>query len=503
MQALYNAQRLYDECKGREAELEQQLVVALEAPGRGNPDAVLSIEQQLEGCRATIAEALIVVDYFRQKGEQAIQSDLYRLVYHSRHPSGTTPHTKDEMMSLATRWSESNAKRSVTGIWMSTGMTHFGILEGPHAEVTGIFNVVKRDVRHVDCTLLSCGKVEAREYVFGLKLHIVEDELIAAVLEKAQDDIVFATRFAPPVARDVVAKGGDPEGIVADIRPEAIAVAVLLDSLCGAQHSAASYAAATKSIEAIVDANGGTVTEGFGEVLLCVFPITHGTQAITAAKAIGEAVMFSIVAVATGSMSMVAAPHCWALGGALMDAKALVFLAEADRRSLIVTEKAMDRCSKAHHKFLNITIDAKVYYTLQSIGDARLGLGQDAETDDPEVPQYSGLTAVITEGSNVTQYRTMTHQEHQDKLRGDAVVRGALTKNTALDYFRSLDPGNVGWVSKEAVKKWLLSGSGPYQLFEEYEMKGIVNWMAKHNAIGNQFLNFEEFSMLCLKLEQR
>jgi hypothetical protein len=297
-------------------------------------------------------------------------------------------------------------------------------------------------------------------------------------------------------------RGGDAEGIVPDHRLESIAVAILLDALVGAHHSAQSYKDATKTIEDLVYPQLGVVVERFGEVLVVVFPWPQATQAFTCTKAILEQVPHSIAAIATGSCTFVSAPYCWAFGTAIVGAKELLYVAERERRRLVVTEAASDRCSKAHHRFLNITVDAHAYFTLQSLGDGRLGREDDPTEGDIPIPSV-GMTPVIVPTSNVTTFRQMTHAELVARGQHAAVVRGALTKGKVQDYYRQMDPANAGCVSKDAVVLLIKSSSSPYQLFEPYEETQLRTWLSKQNAMGAKLLNFDEFSSLCHRMEQR
>lgn len=502
MEALFAAQRQLDHWKGQEAILEEQLVVLLEEDDANSKAKVVEVEAAIEDAQSRIAEAFAVVEYFNAKGLRAANTDLYRLVFHSRLPAGAPQWSAEEWMSLAMKWSEKNAAKGVTGILMTTGIVHFGVFEGTQAAVQEVFHAVSADTRHHDCTMLSLGKVEGRDYIFGLKLHIISDDIIATVLRRAQSDIIVSSSFAPQVARDVVVRGGDAEGMVPDHRPESVAVAVLLDALVGTQYPAQTYKDANKTIEGIVQPHGGVVVERFGEVMVIVFPWAQATQAVTCTKAVVEQVPHSIASIATGSCTFVSAPYCWALGTALVEAKELVYVAERERRQLIITEAAADRCSKAHHRFLHISVDARAFYTLQSLGEGRLGLEDDPTEQDVVCPSI-GMTPVIVPTSNVTTFRPMTHAELIERSQSAAVVRGALTKEKILEYFRQLDPGNAGWVGKDAVLHWIASGCSPYQLFEPHETKQLQSWLAKQNAIGSKLLNFDEFASLCRRMEQR
>lgn len=501
MDALFGAQRQYDEWKVREAELEEQLLVLLGAAAV-DKSAVADVEDAIEEARTRIVEAMAVVEFFAAKGLRAANTDLYRLVMHSRLPPNVPLWSEEEWMAHIMMWSEQNSKRGITGILMTTGVVHFCVFEGTQSAVQELFHAVEKDARHKDCTMLSLGKVEHRDYVFGLKLHMITDTIMATVLQRAQTDIILSSSFAPQVARDVVVRGGDAEGIVPDHRVETIAVAFLLDALVGAHHSAASYKDATKAIEDIVQPQLGVVVERFGEVMVVVFPSPQATQAFTCTKTILEVVPHSIAAIATGSCTFVSAPYCWAFGTAIIGAKDLLYVAERERRRLIVTEAASDRCSKAHHRFLSITVDAHAYLTLQSLGDGRLGLEDDPTEGDIPIPAV-GMTPVIVPTSNVTTFRHMTHAELREKGQASAVVRGALTKSKVQEYYRQLDPANAGWVSKETVVQWIKASGSPYQLFEPYEETQLRTWLSKQNAMGAKLLNFDEFTSLCHRMEQR
>ncbi|CUI15264.1 Hypothetical protein, putative, partial [Bodo saltans] len=430
--------------------------------------AIAAVENEIEEARARMVEALAVVDMKVRFPEARRLWLNIRLVMHSRLPAECPRWSEEEWMAHIMKWSEDNSRRGITGILMTTGVVHFCVFEGAQSAVQELFLKVSKDATHKDCTMLSLGKIETRDYVFGLKLHYITDDIMATVLQRAQTDIILSSSFAPQVARDVVVRGGDAEGIVPDHRPESIAVAVLLDALVGAHHSAQSYKAATTMIEDIVYPQLGVVVERFGEAMVIVFPWPQATQAFTCTKMILEQVPHSIAAIATGSCTFVSAPYCWAFGTAIINAKDLLYIAQRERRRLIVTEAASDRCSKAHHRFLSITVDAHVYFTLQSLAEGRLGLEDDPTEGDIVIPAV-GMTPVIVPTSNVTTFRHMTHAELVEKSQAAAVVRGALTKEKIQEYYRQLDPANAGWVGKDTVVRWIKSGNSPYQLFEPHE----------------------------------
>lgn len=501
---LRKAQEAEQKCEQALLEaLERSTEASLQGTGTQRSDEVVQCEAALEAARAESFDALTVLQYYQQKGQQADTTELWRLVFHSR--AVKAPIDEEELLSAVSRWSDANAAKDITGLMIATQQhgAMFTVLEGPREAITTVYRErISRSSRHSHCTQLSLSKVHRRDYQVGLKLHMVQDELLAAVLERVQLDMNQVTHYVPEAAAHCVAHGGDPEGIV-PTTAESVVVCVALDTLGGAPHRPVSYVEASKAIERLA-APKGVITSRFGDSMTVVFPLSLGTTAVTTAKNILAEVPHAIVAIAAGPVTHVSGPHCWALGDALRAAEQLVFLAETDRRSLIVTPSAMDSCSKAHHKFMNYTIDGVLYYTLQTIGDSRLGREQIAEE---EVPQYMGYVAEVggrgEEAPNVIEYRPMSHKELIGKLQQDAVVRGALTTHGVEELFRTLDPGNVGWTGKEQLRKWLSSAACPYPLFDEVEAQQIHKWISGQNSFGSNLFSLEEFRSLCLKLQRR
>jgi hypothetical protein len=224
----------------------------------------------------------------------------------------------------------------------------------------------------------------------------------------------------------------------------------------------------------------------------------QGVAAMSAAKQIVEEVPHCIVSVVTGEVVLTSSPSCWAFGHGIRLANRLLFVAEEARRQVLISENATNRCSKAHHKFLPYYINGQEFFTLQSLGEGRLGVPVEPPFEPAPVV---GMTPVVDEETNIVSYRPLTHSEMIKKLQSEAVVRGAATEKRLKEVYRTLDPGNVGWIGKQSVERWAQSSSCPYHLMP-HDAKWIHEFLMQCCTLGEQRINFDEFYRLCLKLEQ-
>jgi hypothetical protein len=494
---LFLAEKRLAGAKEREGEAEQELLTMLEAGAKSKETQQL--EERISMIRQDIEDAQNVCAYYRSQGQENLQSDLCRLVFYStRVPEEEgSDHSNDAVMNNIMRWSGKNQINQITGLLLVTKSAYYGILEGPKPNLDATFHQIMRDKRHRNCSQLSFQKVEERAYSVSLKGHVVEDECLAAVLEQMQAGIVHDRKYTPQLALAAAALGGDVEGIVPELLPDGIILALALDSQGGAMHTGHTYKSAMEHFIEAVRIGQGWVIQNFGEIAAACFPATHATIACSAAKRIQETIPDAVVTLCRGQVVLSSSPTSWAYGSALRAAERLLFLAEDLRRPVLVTDDVYQRCSKAHHRFTTFSHDNVIFHTFLYLNEVRLP----AAPEELEVAEYAGFEAVVNEEKNMITYRQLSNREVQMQMAEKAVVRGAATDAKMKDIFRELDKGNVGWVGKAQFRTWLAK-DGRFPLMP-HDWKRIEGWLSKSNSLGEERISFQEFSVIFLKLEHQ
>lgn len=90
---------------------------------------------------------------------------LFRLIYVSRNTSREEGHgVEDEAGRILTAARRNNPMRKVTGALLYNSDCFAQVLEGPLNEVEQVFEVIQRDPRHSDVTVLDAVPVASRDF---------------------------------------------------------------------------------------------------------------------------------------------------------------------------------------------------------------------------------------------------------------------------------------------------------------------------------------------------
>ena len=450
-------------------------------------------------------------------------SELWSLQFHStrRQPGRAIPPTAADSVDAAealgleefavdvARWAAANLKKRITGALVVTATHFYCCLQGPRIEVEHLVeHGIKKDKRHRDIVVVATGYITARTCADGMKLCGVEDNVggDGALLSLFLDDIrattVRSAAFAPKAVVDVATRGGDPLASV-PATATATVLSISLDALCGAVHRAERFRNATAAIEQAVVPRGGAIASRFGDSMQCYFPLHLRTTPVMAAvEEINANVPYSVQSVVVGDVTTVNAPYCTAFGPGLREGLNLLQHAEASRRPVMASGEAWERCDRARVLFQVFTVDLISFYTLQALGETRLEaapepplIGSYVPGPEPEVHRHTGPTEMqLKEGHRATA------ADLDAGRKGAAVVPGALTRAQLHRLFRQLDPGNVGWVGKARLKREIESNDAfPTFLLDE---KRLDHMLDRCNKLGDERLSFDEFAIVCLKLQQ-
>ena len=82
-----------------------------------------------------------------------------RLIYTSR---AAIRMTRRQVQDLAVRARDKNRRLDVTGILLFGGGRFLQILEGDEPTISGLYDQIRADPRHTDCTLLTLGPASTR-----------------------------------------------------------------------------------------------------------------------------------------------------------------------------------------------------------------------------------------------------------------------------------------------------------------------------------------------------
>ena len=512
MDALSRARSLLREMKAEEAELEDQVIAALHQYGTKATAIVVEIESKISELKARQEEQSALIAYYEDKLQDSIASsgaEVYMLAYQSTRIEASLMSHADADESLSRRvlrWSERNAIDRITGLLVATKQSFFGVIEGPakegvEAKLAQIIN--DGSSWHQDCTVLFGQYISARMYPVGLVLRFIEDELLGDFVDAIRRRGLGATHYASRESLRVLCRGGDPQNMPPDIDCTRVILCARLDQQCGAVHTAESYDNAAALIAQWTEEQGGDVIERFGEHMVSTFPLNGGptpaTNVVGIAEKIYREIPFSIVGIHLGRCSMVSSPQLSAFGPAVRDAIRLAEFAESERRPMLLTPIVHDRTSKAVHQFTTFTIDNVRYYALRCVGEKRLPVPAPPVMGEVYDPTWMDPVPADRTNTIAHQYRGIDEQEEQKVVR-EPLVKGALTMQEMKAMFRELDVGNVGWIGKAKFRQ-AVEHSGKFPIFA-HDLKKVDKWLQTHNKLGKERLSFEEFAIMCLKMEQ-
>lgn len=86
---------------------------------------------------------------------------MIHLIYAS---SATQLMSQDELTELLKKAREKNASRDITGMLLYRNGNFVQVLEGPEAAVSDTFEVIKKDPRHHDVTLILKRPIQKRDF---------------------------------------------------------------------------------------------------------------------------------------------------------------------------------------------------------------------------------------------------------------------------------------------------------------------------------------------------
>lgn len=95
-----------------------------------------------------------------------MNKDLYRIVYCSRNlirygnPSAIT----QELQAILTKSRTNNQKAGITGALIYSAGSFAQVLEGPLQSIERTFEVIQRDSRHSDVTVVQIGPIDQRQF---------------------------------------------------------------------------------------------------------------------------------------------------------------------------------------------------------------------------------------------------------------------------------------------------------------------------------------------------
>lgn len=86
---------------------------------------------------------------------------MIRLVYVS---SATSEMNEEELLELLSQSRKKNTQLNLTGILLYAGGNFFQVLEGEKAVVKNLYEIIKKDDRHTDCTLIDESEIAERTF---------------------------------------------------------------------------------------------------------------------------------------------------------------------------------------------------------------------------------------------------------------------------------------------------------------------------------------------------
>ncbi len=94
-----------------------------------------------------------------------MNSDLYHLVYCSRNRiRGSNAEVATELQAILASSRANNARAGITGALLYDAGNFAQILEGPLSSIERTFEVIQRDPRHSEVTVIQSGRAAARQF---------------------------------------------------------------------------------------------------------------------------------------------------------------------------------------------------------------------------------------------------------------------------------------------------------------------------------------------------
>jgi hypothetical protein len=508
MPGVHTAESELVEKRKERARLEERMVAALSARDVGT---VAATEHAIAAIADRVEELEAVLEHVGERRVLQNVPDLWRVCYLSARrdtaqsqpldreciiTDGESPDIPLGLDAFATdvgRWSVRNLGQRVTSATVATGDNFYGIIEGPKAVTQQLMETIAADTRHSNVTILSEHASDSRLFTFGATLSTVSDGVLARVLDECTRVALRARAFAPASAVDITRRGGHPLAIVPNGPKPFVAYAVMLDGRCGAVHRAERYVAAATTIAALVAKHGGSVVDSFGEVMTAWFPILQGpTEAAKMATLIHATVPFAVQALHAGDLVVVDSPDVLAFGPALDEVVALLHLAERLRRPVVLSHDAGERVNRARQPLESFTADNVNYFTLGHLGMERL-----------EMPPEPALIGAYNPPPEPVEHEPAVHDAAADSTaaRRSVYVRGARTNDDLIRLFRKLDKGNAGWVGKDAFRHAVATDEEFPRCPDELAENALRGWLDRCNKLGESRLGFNEFAIVCLKLD--
>lgn len=524
MSRIFSAQEEYKSLKVDQAQCEEAILAALQSKDKLQ---LTELEETLRHVQERMEEMRSIIEFNDAANVTQSTNDLYCAAYCSERSvpfgdghfrsalsssSSSSGEGKKNLLALGlddfardvNEWSLRNQQHRITSVTLATSTSFFGIIEGPRQSVLNLLQALSKDTHHQQFEVIASTFVAGRLFNHASKLvPLAEDPLLGFILDQVKLLSQAAKKYTPAEAIDINVRGGD--ALTIPPRHETrITLAVMLDALCGAVHRAERYRAAALEIEAAVVERGGAIVDRFGEFMTATFPIAAATDAMHAATRVLQNIKYAIVAVHAGPVVSINAPHCTAVGKGLRDVLQLLYLAERLRRPIVISAPVYARSSKAIHRFANFTEDTILYHTLQHVDDTRLetppmndDVGVYIPGPEPELAEVDSRGFPVVYDGSSNQPRRATTQEIDARRRQEARVHGAVTELQLRMLFRKLDPGNVGWASKNQVLKF--AETDPESPMSGLDRRLVESWLERCNKLGDERVGIEEFIVLCFK----
>lgn len=519
MTSQFSVERDLAQCREVLASAEEALVAAL---ARNDRDAVTAHEAAVAQTTARIDELIGVLDFAARRESVHSAIELRRACWTALRSSTVAPQPLDRPITVTDparsssaavdgegnsgavvalgleefavdtgRWGLKNLERRVTSRTVATDTALFGVVEGPAPAVEDFLRTMAADPRLHDYWLLCEHASDTRLFDCGAALSVVDDGLLAHVVNAMRAAAVTGRRYAPPSAINLTRRGAHPlASMPSGLKPHVV-VAVGLDGGCGAVHDAARYRAAAKEVSAAVATRGGSMIELFGEAAVAWFPALGGpTAAAAAVDHIQRSVPFAVSAVVFDALCVVDSDTCTAYGPALAAAKELLFEAERLRRPVVFTDAAGERVNRARQPVTRFTAGTVNYFTLARLDQERL-----------EAPPEPDLIKPYNPPPEPDDPAPSVDERAPTKADKVAYVRGTRTSEDLAALFRTIDKGNVGWIGKAAFRDAVAKDPAFPKAVDELAVKSLDGWLARCNKLGAERLGFNEFAIVCLKLD--
>uniref|UniRef100_A0A7S1M5A0 EF-hand domain-containing protein n=1 Tax=Neobodo designis TaxID=312471 RepID=A0A7S1M5A0_NEODS len=507
----FTTERELDDVRRQRAAIDEALVQALESRQR---DVAGTLEREGATLDARIEELESVLQLAGERGRLQASPSLHRLVYRAtRVPSAqppplnvpcvlTDPSKGDtlateiplELSAFAKdvgRWSVANTKRDITSVIVASHSSFLGIIEGPRDSVRALAEKMAEDTRMTDWVTLCEQSGRGRVAEQGCVLSVVDDPMLAVAIERMQRCALDGHRFAPAAAINVARRGAHPLASVPSPSRPHVVLAVSLDGLCGAVHRPDRYRRAAAAVQEAILKHTGSVIDRFGEWMTAWFPYVGGATAATAAAMmIHTSVDFAVMSITEGPLCVSDSPSVVACGAAHQEAIRLLHAAEAMRRPLVISEPAGERVNRARQPVEHFTHNLVGYFTHLELSEKRL--------DSPPEPDLIGSYNPPPEPEAP---KPLVQDDARPSGKQIAYVRGARTQEDLETMFRKLDKANVGWVSKQEFVAAVAKDPEFPKCIDELAEVALTGWLERCNKLGESRLSFNEFAIVCLKLD--